>query len=121
MPENVPPPPETPDPGPEPDPSGGSPSAPPIRVARWRRYLPLGDGNFTATAITAPVLVAVVVLAVTNGFGGRGQGRRGEDGRVPYRRQGLPHRGDRRTRLAWKQDLNTRQWSVTDFDESILR
>lgn len=24
-------------------------------------------------------------------------------------------------RLAWKQDLNTRQWSVTVFDESIPR
>ncbi|MFE7216521.1 hypothetical protein ACFU93_43165 [Streptomyces sp. NPDC057611] len=24
-------------------------------------------------------------------------------------------------RPAWKQDLNTRQWSVTVFDESILR
>ncbi|MFB6955743.1 hypothetical protein ACFCYB_01590 [Streptomyces sp. NPDC056309] len=69
MPENAPQPPETPSPTPEPDPPGGSPSVPSGRVARWRRYLPLGDGNFTATAIIAPVVVAVVVLAVTNGFG----------------------------------------------------
>ncbi|MGW4817425.1 hypothetical protein ACWEP4_00225 [Streptomyces sp. NPDC004227] len=64
--------PETPPPAPEPDPPGGSPSVPSGRVARWRRYLPLDDGNFTATAIIAPVVVAVVVLAVTNGFGSIG-------------------------------------------------
>ncbi|WP_228031540.1 hypothetical protein, partial [Streptomyces phyllanthi] len=34
----------------------------------WRRYLPLGDGNFTATAIIAPVVVTVIGLGVAGGF-----------------------------------------------------
>lgn len=34
----------------------------------WRRYLPLADGHFTATAIIAPVIVAVIGLGITVGF-----------------------------------------------------
>ncbi|MFF4105262.1 hypothetical protein [Streptomyces sp. NPDC001903] len=37
--------------------------------ARWRRFLPLGDGNFTATYIVAPVLVAAIGLGIAAGFG----------------------------------------------------
>lgn len=34
----------------------------------WRRYLPLRDGNFTATAIIAPVVVSVTGLGIAGGF-----------------------------------------------------
>ncbi|MFE2553865.1 hypothetical protein ACFXGI_35900 [Streptomyces sp. NPDC059355] len=84
--------PEPPEPSESPEPSGGAPESPdrqadppaPAEVdpaaerqpaqaagdsARWRRFLPLGDGNFTATYIIAPVIVAAVGLAIAAGFG----------------------------------------------------
>ncbi|MFD5509974.1 hypothetical protein ACFWIB_19635 [Streptomyces sp. NPDC127051] len=90
MPENSAPPPglpepsepsESPEPPEPPEPSGGAPESPdrqadppaPAQVsgdgAPWRRFLPLGDGNFTATYIVAPVLVAAIGLGIAAGFG----------------------------------------------------
>ncbi|MFJ3667225.1 hypothetical protein ACIPSE_12280 [Streptomyces sp. NPDC090106] len=55
-------------PGPEPLQAQADGRSEPNSGGGWRRYLPLRDGNFTATAIIAPVVVSLIGLGIAGGF-----------------------------------------------------